>query len=171
MCFRFEGLLKLSGKPLTNKVYEFILYIEEGQQPNEESTQMKRKNSASSALKSRVLRETRLIPKLVYEMEQFGKNVIALSKKHNSDLSKYVGIGTSRDFRIKLPALKDSLEKLNVTINADGTTTNTSVTDDELPNRECDTDEMEHNQADTSMDVDVQDATDIPPKKKSKKSK
>ncbi|GLV41723.1 Fanconi anemia complementation group I [Carabus blaptoides fortunei] len=168
---RFERLVKLSGKPLTTKVYEFILYIEEGQQPNEDSTELSRKNSDSSTLKSRVLRETRLIPKLVYEMEQFGKNVIKLSKKHNSDLSKYVGIGISRDFRIKLPALKDALERLNVTINSDHSTISTSVTDDEVANRECDSDEMEQNQVDTSTDVDMQDATDTPPKKKSKKSK
>lgn len=60
-------------------------------------------------MKSRVLRETRMIPKVVYEMEQFSKCVIKLSNKTKVDLSKYVGQGTVRDFRIL--KLKEVLEQ------------------------------------------------------------
>lgn len=47
-----------------------------------------------------MLRETRTIPKVVYEMEQFSRSVIQLSNKTKVDLAKRLGPGTARDFRI-----------------------------------------------------------------------
>ncbi|KAJ8983000.1 hypothetical protein NQ317_014295 [Molorchus minor] len=63
---RFERLVKLAGKQLAPAV----------------------------TLKSKVLRETRLIPKVIYEIEQFSKSVILLSNRTKVDLAKYIGQGT-----------------------------------------------------------------------------
>lgn len=103
---RFDRVVKLSGKQLSPLVYKFILYLEESQK--REATSPKKKKVDSSVLKNKVLKETKLIPKLVYEIEQFSKFVMKLSKKSDIDLSKLVGQGTVRDFRIM--HLKEVLE-------------------------------------------------------------
>lgn len=107
MYFRFERLVKLTGKQLTPSIYKLIMYIEENQKKISNSP--KKKTPDSSILKSRVLKETRLIPKVILQIEQFSKYVIQLSNKTKIDLSKLAGQGTVRDFRIM--GLKETLEK------------------------------------------------------------
>lgn len=72
-----------------------------------ENVQAKKKNS--STLKNKVLKETKSIPKVVYEIEQFTKSIIQLSTQTKHDLSVYIGAGTTRDFRIK--DIKSIMEK------------------------------------------------------------
>ncbi|CAH1104215.1 unnamed protein product [Psylliodes chrysocephalus] len=96
---RFERLVKLAGKQLAPVIYKFILHLEETQRDSQ-TTQPKKKSVDATTLKSKVLRETRLIPKVIYEIEQFSKCIIQLSNKTKVDLSKYVGQGIVRDFRI-----------------------------------------------------------------------
>ncbi|KAK5650021.1 hypothetical protein RI129_001050 [Pyrocoelia pectoralis] len=98
---RFEKVVRLAGKQLSSLVYDYIIYIESFNKQSTQSTQSKKKSINADTLKSKVLHQTRLIPKVVYEMELFGKSVIQLSRKTHVDLSKFVGQGTSRDFRIK----------------------------------------------------------------------
>ncbi|KAF5276046.1 hypothetical protein FQA39_LY00842 [Lamprigera yunnana] len=98
---RFENVIKLAGKQLLTLVYDYILYIESINKQNSENTQSKKKSVNTDLLKNKVLRETRLIPKVIFEIEQFGKSVILLSKKTHVELYKYVGQGSARDFRIK----------------------------------------------------------------------
>lgn len=95
-----ERLVKFAGKQLSPVVYKLILYLEECQKQATESTQGKKKNVDSNVLKNRVLRETKMIPKVIFEIEQFSKSVVQLGKKTNVDLAHYVGQGTARDFRI-----------------------------------------------------------------------
>lgn len=98
---RFEKLVKYAGKQLAPIVYKLISHIEDSQKQNSQTqTQTKRKTIDSNVLKSKVLKETRLIPKTVYEMEVFSKTIIQLSNKTKFDLSKYMGQGKVRDFRI-----------------------------------------------------------------------
>lgn len=91
--------MRLAGKQLSPVVYKLIMYLEECQKQTE-STQGKKKAAESSTLKSKVLRETRQIPKVVFEIEQFSKSVSQLSKKTGVNLEKLIGPGTVRDFRI-----------------------------------------------------------------------
>jgi Fanconi anemia group I protein len=105
-------VVKLAGKQLSPVVYKLITYIEESQKQDPETPKKnKKKNVDSSTLKTKVLRETRLIPKVIYEIEQFSKFVMQLSKKTKVDLSKFVGQGTVRDFRIL--HLREVLEQAN----------------------------------------------------------
>ncbi|XP_050310128.1 Fanconi anemia group I protein [Anthonomus grandis grandis] len=99
----FEKLVKRTGKMLAPAIYMLLYHRESAEQDKEEQTQGKHK---SATLKNKVLKETKLIPKVVYEMEQFSKFIIQLSKKTKYDLSKYVGQGTTRGFRIKLDGLQ-----------------------------------------------------------------
>lgn len=106
--FSFERLVKLIGKQLSPVVYKFIIYIEESQKQANEATQAKKKTVNTSAMRTKVLRETRTIPKVIYEMEQFSRSIIQLSNKTKVDLAKHLGQGTARDFRIL--NLKEVLE-------------------------------------------------------------
>ncbi|CAH2009829.1 unnamed protein product [Acanthoscelides obtectus] len=106
---RYERLVKLAGKQLAPAVYKFIIHLEDAQTQENKKMVSKKK---SDALKSKVLRETRLIPKAVYEMEQFSRCVIQLSNKTKVDLTKHVGQGTVRDFRImKLQEVLEQIEE------------------------------------------------------------
>lgn len=89
--------MKLAGKNLSPTVSTLILYIEENQKITEGGTNSKKK---PDVLKNKVLRDTKLVPKIVFEMEQFSKSLVQLSNKVKVDLMKYVGQGTTRDFRI-----------------------------------------------------------------------
>ncbi|KAJ8921771.1 hypothetical protein NQ315_008396 [Exocentrus adspersus] len=152
---RFERLVKLAGKQLAPAVYKFILHIDESQKQKVDPAQ-KKKTVESSTLKSRVLRETRLIPKVIYEIEQFSKYVFQLSNKTKVDLAKYIGQGISRDFRIKEAELKQALEggdNLDVSI-ATTQSINENESDEEI------------NEGDGNKDEDEEEASH--PRKKSK---
>ena len=55
-------------------------HILQARQKNESGTK-KKKKADPLLMKSKVLRETRYIPQLIFEMEQYEKFVIELSKK------------------------------------------------------------------------------------------
>ncbi|KAK4882809.1 hypothetical protein RN001_006128 [Aquatica leii] len=130
---RFERVVKLAGKQLSTVVYDYITYIEEFNKQKTQNTQTKKKSVNSDLLKNKVLRETRLIPKVVYDIEQFGKSVIQLSNKTQVDLGKLVGQGSARDFRIR-----GLLEVLAQAKSNDGNNTTANVS----------------TESETSMDVD-----------------
>lgn len=115
-------------------MYDFIIYLEEAQKQDAEGSQKKKRNVDSSTMKSKVLKQTRLIPKVVFDIEQFGKCVIQLSNKTKVDLSKFIGQGTARDFRIK--GLKEVLEQvgndLNVSNEDDSSIRDDDVTSDQI---------------------------------------
>ncbi|XP_060802727.1 Fanconi anemia group I protein homolog [Amyelois transitella] len=91
---RFERLLKLSGKKLSTITDNLITYLEASQQ----------QQSAS-----KVLRDTKLVPRLVLQCEQFSKHVILLANKGKLNYQQYLSLGTARDFRIKAPVLQEAL--------------------------------------------------------------
>nr|XP_026490937.1 Fanconi anemia group I protein [Vanessa tameamea] len=88
---RLERLLKFSGKKLSAVTDGLITYLESSQQ---------QRNA------SKVLRDTKLIPRLVLEAEQFSKHVILLGTKANLNFQQYLSLGTARDFKIKAPLLQ-----------------------------------------------------------------
>lgn len=98
--FSFERVVKMTGKQLSPTVYKLFNYIEESQKQANEGTQTKKKSVNTATMRTKVLRETRTIPKVVYTMEQFSKSMFQLSNKTKVDLAKYLGQGTVRDFRI-----------------------------------------------------------------------
>ena len=99
MCCRFERVVKLAGKELSSQVNKFILHIEESQKEKVNNAITSKKSG--DALKKKVLRETKTIPKVVFAIESFSKFMARLSNKTKVDLSKFIGQGTTRDFRIK----------------------------------------------------------------------
>lgn len=104
------------------------LFILQNQTDDIGNAQAKNKNTTS--LKNKVLSDTKLLPKVVFAIEQFSKFIIRLSNKTNENISKYDGPGTSRDFRI----VKDAIEKnksMDETQSDDESTTGLSTVHEE----------------------------------------
>uniref|UniRef100_A0A182JNR2 Fanconi anemia group I protein n=1 Tax=Anopheles christyi TaxID=43041 RepID=A0A182JNR2_9DIPT len=104
------NLVVKSSKPLASKIYDLIPFVEEniiGQDEGEEPV-----NSAKAkSNRDKVLRQTKLIPKLVFRIETFNKIVMQLSKKTKKDLTYLLHMGTVRDFRIKTSALVEAIQR------------------------------------------------------------
>ncbi|KAF9096291.1 hypothetical protein BGX29_008636 [Mortierella sp. GBA35] len=62
---------------------------------------------AKSRQKAKILRESKLIPTLIYGVEQYERFVIQLSKKSKVDLIQFMRRSTARDFRIQIQRLGD----------------------------------------------------------------
>ncbi|CAG9761584.1 unnamed protein product [Ceutorhynchus assimilis] len=92
----FEKLVRITGKQLSRTVNSFIYQL---QQDPENEEQSQKKKVESTTTKSKFWRETK-IPKVALEMATFGKFIWQLSTKANYDLTKYVGQGITRDYRI-----------------------------------------------------------------------
>uniref|UniRef100_A0A672NW62 Fanconi anemia group I protein-like n=1 Tax=Sinocyclocheilus grahami TaxID=75366 RepID=A0A672NW62_SINGR len=80
--------VKLSGSHLTPQCYCFITYVQ-----------------------AKVLRETKAIPNLIFNIEQYEKFLILLSKKSKVNLMQYMKLSTSRDFRINAATLEAALQE------------------------------------------------------------
>ncbi|XP_056642069.1 Fanconi anemia group I protein isoform X1 [Diorhabda sublineata] len=166
---RFERLVKLAGKQLAPAIYKFIPHLEENQKESTKATQdNKRKTADASTLKSKVLRETRLLPKTIYEMEQFSKCIIQLSNKTKVDMSKYMAQGTVRDFRIM--RLNEALNGENEGNESVIDVTKSSLDDSKTSNDESRTSHEESKIEDNERSEESADEeSDQRPKKKVKR--
>ncbi|KAH0548377.1 Fanconi anemia group I protein [Cotesia glomerata] len=104
---RFSQIVELAGKGLKTTFYNLITYMEENQNAG--------RKADGQALRNKVLKETKFIPKVVYEVEQFQKEILALSKKTGIHLESHIKLSITRDFRIKQPELVEGLERLDIT--------------------------------------------------------
>ncbi|XP_038562542.1 Fanconi anemia group I protein isoform X1 [Micropterus salmoides] len=109
---RFEKLVKLSGSHLTPQCYSFITYAQSGEFSGGGADDKKKKrNEANTAASSKLLRETKAIPNLIFSIEQYEKYLITLSKKSKVNLMQYMKLSTSRDFRINPATLDAALQE------------------------------------------------------------
>ncbi|XP_036398034.1 Fanconi anemia group I protein [Megalops cyprinoides] len=103
---RMEKLVKLSGSHLTPQCYSFITYLQNGD-PSA-GAQKKEDMAAASA---RVLREAKTIPTLIFNIEQYERFLILLSKKSKVNLMQYMKLSISRDFRINAATVEAALQE------------------------------------------------------------
>ncbi|XP_044049333.1 Fanconi anemia group I protein [Siniperca chuatsi] len=110
---RFEKLVKLSGSHLTPQCYSFITYAQSGEFSGggADDKKKKKRNEVNIAASSKLLRETKAIPNLIFSIEQYEKYLITLSKKSKVNLMQYMKLSTSRDFRINLATLDAALQE------------------------------------------------------------
>lgn len=106
---KFEKLVKMSGDLVSVPVYPFINYIETTQR---EASAMGKNAKKGTTLTARAMKESKLIPLLIYAVEQYENNLIALSRKCNVNLMHGMKLSTTRDFRI-MPSLKEELDREN----------------------------------------------------------
>lgn len=85
---------------MAGRVYELIEHIENSVFADEKYT------SNAAADRAKVLRATRMLPKLVLHVENFNKFVLQLSQKTKHDLADYLHMGTVRDFKISKSAFR-----------------------------------------------------------------
>ncbi|GAB5357533.1 hypothetical protein AAMO2058_000382600 [Amorphochlora amoebiformis] len=83
---KFRKLIQVTGKELTVQVYPFILYLQQEEGKNETN--------------AKIAREARIIPNLIFQLEQYEQYVIKLAKASKTDLTKWMKHTTNRDFRI-----------------------------------------------------------------------
>ncbi|KAJ1656869.1 hypothetical protein IWQ61_003634 [Dispira simplex] len=105
---RFVGVIKLVGEELSKQLYIFIPQFQA--RDNEEATlsaqrrgkskQGKGARGTTSKYKAKLSKESRLIPQLVYLLEQFEQQVIRLSKKCKVDFTQHLRRSTAHDFQI-----------------------------------------------------------------------
>ncbi|XP_016105212.1 Fanconi anemia group I protein-like isoform X3 [Sinocyclocheilus grahami] len=111
---RLEKLVKLSGSHLTPQCYCFITYVQSGELTAggpEKLKKKKKEDEAVAAASAKVLRESKAIPNLIFNIEQYEKFLILLSKKSKVNLMQYMKLSTSRDFRINAATLEAALQE------------------------------------------------------------
>ena len=100
---KFERLVHTSGEMLSAPIYSLITYIE-----GTHKQQTGKKNEG--ALMTRTMKESKLIPSLIYAIEQYEKHLIDLSRKSKVNLMEGMKLSTSRDFRIMTAAMTEALQ-------------------------------------------------------------
>ncbi|KAK8727447.1 hypothetical protein OTU49_009560 [Cherax quadricarinatus] len=102
---KFEKVVQMSGEMISSTVYPMITYIEGAQRQAESKKQ--------GVLTARAIKESKLIPSLIYAIEQYETHLILLSRKSKVNLMETMKLSTARDFRIVSTALMELLEKEN----------------------------------------------------------
>lgn len=85
-------------------MYSLIEHIERTLPPEQ-----RRRKPSAAAIKT--LRDTKLLPKLIFRMENFYKFVVLLGKKTKNDLAKQLHFGNVRDFKISSSGLQDAMNR------------------------------------------------------------
>ncbi|XP_017555600.1 Fanconi anemia group I protein [Pygocentrus nattereri] len=110
---RLEKLVKLSGSHLTPQCYCFITYVQSGEASvgANDKKKKRKEEEAVMAASAKVLRASKAIPTLIFNIEQYEKFLILLSKKSKVNLMQYMKLSTSRDFRINAATLEAALQE------------------------------------------------------------
>ncbi|XP_043276970.1 Fanconi anemia group I protein [Venturia canescens] len=106
---KFVQVVELAGKSLKLDFYNLITHTDEHQNT-------RRGKSDSHAQRNKVLKETKLIPNVVFAIELFQKDIMQLSKKTGVPLENHLKQSITRDYRINNPQLVEGLEKLDVSL-------------------------------------------------------
>ncbi|KAH8277898.1 hypothetical protein KR018_009894, partial [Drosophila ironensis] len=108
---KFELLLRDIGKQLPANIYELINYVEANALDEEAPPHLKKRKVLAE--RAKVLRDTRMIPKVIMVIEDFNKHIILLSKKTQTQdrFTNYLHLGTMRDFDIKSTDLLAAIER------------------------------------------------------------
>eukprot|EP00795_Rhopilema_esculentum_P011958 gene11958-2534_t len=110
--------VKLTATHLTQQAYAMITYMQATQNVEDENVIGKGKknkmnaNRQKSMQKNRAIKESKLIPNLIYSIEQYEIFLIQLSKKSKvTNLMEHFKLSTSRDFRINTATLEAALQE------------------------------------------------------------
>eukprot|EP00123_Amoebidium_parasiticum_P015831 comp23166_c3_seq1/m.37491 comp23166_c3_seq1/g.37491 ORF comp23166_c3_seq1/g.37491 comp23166_c3_seq1/m.37491 type:complete len:451 (-) comp23166_c3_seq1:260-1612(-) len=105
---QLSKLIQASGGDLSQHFYFFITYL---QLNDSENARAANKKKSQASAKARIMRESKLIPNVIYSIEQFERLLIQLSKKAKVNLMKHVKRSTARDFRIQQQELEVALQQ------------------------------------------------------------
>ncbi|KAL7632690.1 UNVERIFIED_CONTAM: hypothetical protein RMT77_016961 [Armadillidium vulgare] len=153
MSDKFEKLVQLCANMLKDNASKMISYIH-STTPQHPLGKLKQ-----NVLAKRAIKECKLIPKLVYAIEEYEKFLFKLTKSSKVNLLSGTRITTSRDFRILADNLQEGMKNFEE--------------DDESKSGEEDRDEEEEDEdqenEDPTEDVDQERPKSPVPKKRRKK--
>ena len=97
---KFERVVQMSGELLSEPLYNFLNYIEDT-----------RSNTQKGVGVLTAMRESRVIPSLIFAIEKYEKLIIQLSKKSKVNLMVHMKLSTLRDFKIEASKLRPEEEE------------------------------------------------------------
>ncbi|KOC59133.1 Fanconi anemia group I protein like protein [Habropoda laboriosa] len=139
---KFIQVVQLAGKPLKSAFYNLVTYVEENQNKLHSKCD-------SYAQRNKILKETKVIPRVVYEIEQFNKEILLLGKRTGVPLENYMKHSVTRDFRIKNPQLVEGLEKMDVSLLT--ASSNLENTENEMDNLNVDDESKSSSSGDDAL--------------------
>lgn len=83
-------------------MYKFLTVYGQSQQHQDITSKKGKSREVNQKQKARIQRESRMIPNLIFSVEQFERYLIQLSRKSKVDLMQYMKRSTSRDFKIQM---------------------------------------------------------------------
>ncbi|KAL4273754.1 hypothetical protein GQ457_13G015030 [Hibiscus cannabinus] len=89
----FQKLVELTCKELTVPLYNFVAEMQQAQQ----------ESGGGKGMINKIKRENKCIPELIFQIEDYEKHLIRLSKATKMNLLKHAKRSTSRDFKILDP--------------------------------------------------------------------
>ncbi|GMI64607.1 hypothetical protein like AT5G49110 [Hibiscus trionum] len=89
----FQKLVELTCKELTVPLYNFVAEMQQAQQ----------ESGSGKGMINKIKRENKCIPELIFQIEDYEKHLIRLSKATKMNLLKHAKRSTSRDFKILDP--------------------------------------------------------------------
>ncbi|KAK8681021.1 hypothetical protein V6N13_053428 [Hibiscus sabdariffa] len=89
----FQKLVELTCKELTVPLYNFVAEMQQVQQ----------ESGGGKGMINKIKRENKCIPELIFQIEDYEKHLIRLSKATKMNLLKHAKRSTSRDFKILDP--------------------------------------------------------------------
>ncbi|KAG1213086.1 hypothetical protein G6F68_002062 [Rhizopus microsporus] len=108
----FIKVISISGSDITDRMYKFLTIYGQRQQladvsHGKKKNKGKRRKEINTKQEARVQRESRMIPQLIYSVEQYERHLIQLSRKSRVDFMQYMKRSTSRDFKIEISLLNE----------------------------------------------------------------
>ncbi|KAI9024281.1 FANCI solenoid 4-domain-containing protein [Phycomyces nitens] len=107
----YVAVIAMAGTGVTEKMYRFLTIY--GQYQDDTLAQNGRKKGkgkepSNAREKAKIVRESKIIPNLIFVVEQFERHLIQLSRKSKKDLMQYMKRSTSRDFKIKADIVEEA---------------------------------------------------------------
>lgn len=99
----FISVISKAGTEITERMYKFLTVYGQSQQHEAVSVKKKgKKKEINLKQRAKIQRESRMIPNLIFAVEQFERHLIQLSRKSRVDFMQYMKRSTSRDFKIQM---------------------------------------------------------------------
>lgn len=83
-------------------MYKFLTVYGQSQQQDTSVKKKGKKKEINLKQRAKIQRESRMIPNLIFAVEQFERHLIQLSRKSKVDFMQYMKRSTSRDFKIQM---------------------------------------------------------------------
>lgn len=100
-------MISRCGTEVTDKMYKFLTVYGQSQSQDEGSKKKGKRREVDMKQKAKILRETKMIPNLIFAVEQFERHLIQLSRKSRVDFMQYMKRSTSRDFKIQVDKIME----------------------------------------------------------------